>query len=395
MATFPLATLAATITPTGISAPTYSEIYQSLQESFKEIYGPDSYITPDSQDGQLLAIFAKAVSDANDTAIKVYNDFSPVSAQGAGLSSLVRLSGITRLSPSNSQVDVEVVGVVGTVILNGKIAGPDGNQWSLPETVTIPAEGFETVTARCDTEGAIEAQIGSITQIVTPTLGWQSVSNIAIASAGAPVETDAALRLRQQLSVAQPSKTVLFGILGAVKAVEGVTEAVIYENDTGAVDSNGLPAHSIAVVVLGGGTEDIAEQIMLRKTPGAYTHGNILVNVEDDAGVNHAIRFFVPTEVSIRVSLTIHALTGYSGTTGDQIKQAIADYINALPIGQDVVISRLYLPAQLGGGAGSEQFDLQNLLISVYPATPGASDVVIPFNSTAACDIANISLTVV
>jgi len=393
--TFPLSTLAATITPTGISAPTYSDIYQSLQASFQEIYGPDSYINPDSQDGQLLAIFAKAISDCNDTAIKVYNDFSPVSAQGAGLSSLVRLNGITRLSPSNSQVDVDLVGVVGTVILNGKVAGPDGNQWSLPSSVTIPSAGHILVTALCDTEGAIEAPIGTITQIVTPTLGWQSVSNPTVASAGAPVETDAALRLRQQQSVAQPSKTVLFGILGAVKAVAGVTEAVIYENDTKVTDSNGLPAHSISVVVLGGDATAIATAIMLRKTPGAFTYGSVAVPVEDDAGVIHMISFFVPATVQIRVAIQIQALVGYSGTTGTAIKQAVADYINALPIGQDVVISRLYLPAQLNGGPGSEQFELQTLLISINPASPTNVDVAVPFNARAACNVSNITLTVV
>lgn len=392
---FPISTLAAQITPTGISAPTYSEIYQSLQASFQEIYGPDSYINPDSQDGQLLAIFAKAVSDCNDTAIKIYNDFSPVSAQGAGLSSLVRLNGITRLNPSNSQVDVDLVGVVGTVIISGKVAGPDGNQWSLPASVTIPGAGHILVTATCDVEGAIEAQIGTITQIVTPTLGWQSVSNPTIASAGAPVETDAGLRLRQQQSVAQPSSTVLFGILGAVKAVTGVTEAVIYENDTDSTDVNGLPPHSIAVVVLGGDSTAIATAIMLRKTPGAYTHGSITVPVEDDVGIIHDIRFFVPTTVQIRVAIQIRALTGYSGTTGIEIKQAVADYINALLIGQDVVISRLYLPAQLGGGAGSEQFELQTLLISINPAVPANLDVPVPFNSTAACNVVDITLTVV
>lgn len=395
MATFPLDTLAATITPTGISAPTYSEIYLSLQESFKEIYGPDSYITPDSQDGQLLGIFAKAISDCNDTAVTIYQSFSPVSAQGAGLSSLVRLNGITRLVSSNSQVDVDVVGVVGTVITSGKVAGPDGNQWSLPATVTIPIAGHIIVTAVCDTQGAIAAQVGTITQIVTPTLGWQSVSNPTIASTGAPVETDAALRVRQQVSVAQPSKTVLFGILGAVKAVTGVTEAVVYENDTNTTDTNGLPPHSIAVVVLGGDSGDIATAIMLRKTPGAFTYGDVTVPTEDDVGIIHNISFFVPSPVQILVAIQIKALTGYSSTTGTALKQAVADYINALLIGQDVVISRLYLPAQLNGGVGSEQFELQTLEISIDPAPPGPFDVVVPFNATAACDVADITLTVV
>lgn len=395
MATFPLATLAATITPTGISAPTYTEIYQSLQESFKEIYGPDSYITPDSQDGQLLAIFAKAISDCNDTAIKVYNDFSPVSAQGAGLSSLVRLNGITRLVPSNSQVDVDIVGVVGTSIINGKVAGSDGNQWTLPTSVTIPPAGHIVVTALCDTDGAIEAAVNTITQIVTPTLGWQSVTNPSIASAGAPVETDAQLRLRQQQSVAQPSKTVLFGTLGAVKAVNGVTEAVIYENDTGSADANGLPAHSISLVVIGGDAEEIATAIMLRKTPGTFTYGDITIAVVDDVGVVHSISFFVPDLVQIGVHIQIKALAGYSGTTGDQLKQAVADYINALPIGQSVFISRLYLPAQLNGGPGSEQYELQVLQIAVVPTTPGNTDVTVAFNATAACDVDDITLSVV
>lgn len=392
---FPLSTLAATIDAVGISAPSYSDIYQSLQASFKEIYGPDSYITPDSQDGQLLAIFAKAISDCNDTAIKVYNDFSPVSAQGAGLSSLVRLNGISRLVPSPSSVDIDIVGTVGVVILNGKVAGPDGNQWTLPASVTIPPAGHVIVTALCDTPGAIEAPVGTITIIITPTLGWQSVSNPVNAAPGAPAETDAQLRLRQQLSVAQPSKTVLFGILGAVKAVTGVTEAVIYENDTGAVDANGLPPHSIAVVAIGGDATAIATAIMLRKTPGAFTYGNITIPVLDDANVVHNISFFVPIVIPIRVHIQIKAFVGYSGTTGDQLKQSVADYINALPIGQSVYISRLYLPAQLNGGPGSEQYELQVLQISINPAAPGNVDVAVPFNSVASCSIANISLTVV
>ena len=80
MATYPLATLACTIGSTGISAPAYSDIVASLQASFQLIYGADSYLGPDSQDGQMLAIYAKAQDDTNQAQIAVYNSFSPARA---------------------------------------------------------------------------------------------------------------------------------------------------------------------------------------------------------------------------------------------------------------------------------------------------------------------------
>jgi len=73
--------LAAQITPTGITAPTYAEILALLQASFQAIYGSDAYIASDSQDGQLIALFASAINDANQAAIAAYNNQSPNSAQ--------------------------------------------------------------------------------------------------------------------------------------------------------------------------------------------------------------------------------------------------------------------------------------------------------------------------
>ena len=63
--TFPLATLAAAVTSAGIAAPSYSDILTSLQTSFRAIYGADVYLGADTQDGQLLAIVALAIHDAN------------------------------------------------------------------------------------------------------------------------------------------------------------------------------------------------------------------------------------------------------------------------------------------------------------------------------------------
>lgn len=393
--TFPLPTLAATISDSGITAPPFADIVSSLQASIQAIYGQDVYLGNDTQDGQLLAIYAKGMSDANNAAIATYQAYSPQTAQGAGLSSVVKINGISRRVSSFSTVDVTIGGNIGITISNGIVGDTSGNAWALPATVTIPSSGTIIVTATCTTPGSIAAAAGTVISINTPTRGWATVTNAGAAAPGAPVETDAALRLRQAQSVSLPALSPIEATLAAVQAVPGVTEAVIYENPTGSPDANGLPAHSIAVVVTGGDADAIASAILNKKTPGCFTYGTTSINITDGAGIPHVISFFIPTNTRIIVSLTIKSALGYTTATGDSIKQAIADFINNdLGIGADVDIARLYLPAQLYGGPGSRQYELTQLLISAFPAAPGAADVPIAFNAQATCSVGDITLTV-
>ena len=393
--TYPLATLGPTITSAGISAPAYADIYASLQASFKSIYGTDAYIDPDSQDGQLLGIVAKAIADVNAGAIALYNSYSPAVAQGNALSSSVKINGLRRLVATNSTALLRVTGQVGTTITNGAAQDSAGNLWSLPASVTIPSAGYIDVTATCQTAGAVAALAGTITKIATPTLGWQSVNNSSDAALGQPVETDAALRQRQATSTALPSKTVLAGMIGAIYSLAGVTQVKGYENDTNATDANGLPPHSISMVVLGGASSDIATAIFNKKTPGTYTYGSTSVPVTDSAGIINTIRYFIPTAVPIQVAITVKALSGYTTAVGAAIQASIAAYINALGIGTPVMVPRLYLPAQLYGGQNSGTFEVQVLQICVKPGTPGSADVTTAFNQIATCSVSDIALTVV
>jgi uncharacterized phage protein gp47/JayE len=392
--TYPLATLAASVTSAGITAPAYSDIYASLQASFKSIYATDAYIDPDSQDGQLLAVFAKAISDCNSATISAYNTFSPTTAQGVGLSSLVKLNGIARLVATNSQVNVLLVGQVGTVITNGVVSDLNKNKWNLPTPITIPLAGQILVTASAQNSGALVALAGTVNVIETPTLGWQTVNNSTDATPGATVELDATLRKRQTQSVALPSLSALGGIVGAVQAVTGVTSAKAYENDTGLVDSNGLPANTIALVVSGGSANSIASAILLKKTPGCGTYGTTVVSATDSVGVIRPVRFFVPTPVTILVSINLHPLnSSFTTAIGTQVGQAIIDYINGLTSGDLVDRARLYLPAQLFGSPLSLSYDVTSLLISRSPASPGSSNVTIAFNEEAVMTLANLTLT--
>lgn len=388
-----LASLACVVSAAGIARPSYADIYETLQARFQSIYGTDAYIEEDSQDGQLLAVFAKAIDDANATAVMVYNAYSPTTAQGQALSNNVKINGITRNSPTPSTVDLLVSGTPGTV-LDACVAGDDqGRRWALPLSVTIPSTGEITVTATAEFSGAISAEAETINEILTPTLGWSAVINPDAATPGAPVESDADLRRRQADAVALPSQTVLAGILAAVQDLDGVVQAVIYENDTNTTDALGLPPHSISLVVDGGDSQEIAEAIAAKKTPGAYTHGNTSVVVVDDYGIPSTIRYYTPEPVETKAAVTIKALPGYTSGIGTELKQAIADYVNGLAIGKRIDYAKLYLPAQLFGAAHSETYEVNVLQIGLLAGALGTTDIEVAFNQVAELLPENITLT--
>lgn len=394
MTTFPLATLGPTIGPAGISAPSYADILASLQASAEAIFGSDIYLDPDSQDGQLLSIIALAINDENQSIIAAFNAFSPTFAQGAQLSSVVKLNGLARQVPTNSTAVLTIVGTVGTVIANGVAGDANGNQWALPPTVTVPLSGSIDVTATATTQGDVTAAANSITSILTPTRGWQTVTNPAAAIPGAPVESDATLRQRQTVSTALPSQTPLDGIIAGVADLVGVVRYAAYENVEGTTDANGLPGHSIAIVVEGGDVAEIAQTISNKKTPGTGTYGTTSEIVYDQYGVPNTINFFVLAEKPLAVEIDITALSGFVSTTEDTIKQSLADFVNGLSIGEDSYLTRLYTPANLGGTGTGATFVVTAVRQAIIPASPSAIDVAIDFNAAATLDLTNVTVNV-
>ncbi|EFN7638992.1 hypothetical protein EGC31_05050 [Escherichia coli] len=388
--------LSATVTAEGISAPDYQTILDTLTSYFQQIYGSDAYLEPDSKDGQMVALVALAIHDANNTAISVYNCFSPATGYGAALTSNVKINGIARRGATNSTVDLVLTGTAGTSITNGTVKDTNNVIWRLPASVTIGVGGTVTVTATCSNSGAVAALAGTITTINTPTRGWASVTNPAAATIGAPAETDAELRIRQGQSVALPSLTPFEGVDGAIANVAGVTRHKLYENDTGAIDSNGLPPHSISAIVDGGDVTEIAQTIRGNKGQGTATYGTTSVTVPDTYGNPHVISFSRSTDVPIYGHITLKAFTGYTSQIGVQIQQAVADYINGLTIGDDVLLSRIYSPANLGvvSGGNARYYDIQELLIGKSAGSVAAANIIIAYNESASCKPENIVLTV-
>lgn len=373
---------------TGLKYPDYPTVLEYLKNEYRAIYGADTYLEADSQDGQWISVLALSMYETMLVASAVYNSFSPLTAQSDALSRNVKINGIARLIATRSQVDLRIVGQAGTIITNGQAEDTLGRKWNLPASVTIPVAGEVTVTATASELGAISAQANTITKIATPTLGWQSVNNAAAAVEGDPVETDAELRRRQAQSTMIPSLSVMEGIVGAVSSITGVQRLRGYENDTNETDDDGIPAHSIALVVEGGDNTAIAEAIANKKTAGTGTHGTTSVTVTDDYGIANIIKFFRPTVATISVEVSLTARAGYLSTTADTIKAAVAEYLNALEIGDDIYITKLFVPANLSNLPVGETFDVTQIRIKKNAGSFQTTNMVLAFNELAECDAA-------
>ncbi|EMM5897235.1 hypothetical protein R7364_005698, partial [Klebsiella michiganensis] len=332
----------------------------------------------------------------NNTAITVYRSFSPSTALNDALTSNVKINGISRRAATNSTVDELLVGEPGTIITNGSVKDTNGIIWNFPAQVVIGIDGTAIATATCGTSGAVAALAGSVNKINTPTRGWVSATNPLAATVGVAGETNAELRVRQSQSVALTSVTPFEAVDGAIANIDGVTRHKLYENDQDTPDANGLPPHSIAAIVEGGDATVIANTLRGVKGQGSTPFGSTVIIVPDKYGSPHPVGFSRPVDVPVFVKITISPLTGYTSQVGDEIKAAVAAYINSLAIGASVLLSRIYSPANLGvvSGGNSRYYDITELLIGTSSAGVAATNIVIAFDHSASCRVADINLEV-
>lgn len=415
MVTIPLATVGPTITEAGITVPALEDIIATLQFQYRAIYGQDVDLSTDTQDGEWIALQGQAQFDTNDAIVTVYQAYSPTYAQGTGLSSVVKINGIQRELSTNSTAACTIIGQAGTVIPSGIVVDDFGNQWFLPSALLIPIGGEVDSFITASNPGAITLASGSTTIGVTPELsfvtpipGWQSLTTTEDAILGAPVESDALLRIRQTVSTGLPAQTPLEAIVANVANLPGVTGFAAYENDTGTTDGNGIPGHSICIVVAGGDPFAICTTIADKKNPGTGTFGSVEEIIIDPTGVPNTIRYQPLSTVTAYFVLGIHPLNiAYTTSIGQLAVNAVAQALSNLVIGETAFVNKLFGAANLNGDAATAVSGLTQQQLDIYSATynvtyihlgiapnpPTQVDISITFDEQVVCIAANGSVT--
>lgn len=386
------------IDSTGIHVPTYPDIIEYYVSKAREIFGSDIYLGEDSQDYQLLSIVARATAASFQAAVDSYNARDPDTAFDDVLDGLCSINGIERKPSTYSTVSVVLTGTPYTVINNGVVQSVSGDMWNLPSQVVIGGDGTVMVTATSQDKGAITALPNSINIIVTPTYGWTTVNNPNQASVGQAVETNAQLKARRRIAVSTPANTTLESLSAGIDNLLGVTDFIVLENDSKVTDDRGLPGNSICAVVEGGTTEDIAKTLAKLKNMGVLTYGDITTGVVNEYGSPLNISFFRPEYVPVYITVNITARNGYTSVVGNNIKQAMVNYLGELYIGDSLYNSQLWEAALSVSPDNRPYFSIdpsEGITIGTASDTQSKQDLVPTFKQKFTLDIDNITINLV
>ena len=297
---------------TGWVPKTVNELRQEAEETIRTALGDDVDVSAESVFGPLIAALATKLGELWELVGSVYNARVPAGASGAALEALCELApGIERRAATKGTVTLSVTLNAGVTLPTGSrasVSGEPSNAWVTTEDVTNSTGSPATVSVAAEAldAGRTPANAGTITAIATPVTGWTAVTNAADATPGLEIETDAELRLRREQRLQRAGSSPLEAIAAQVAEVDGVTQAIAWENATDYTDAFGRPPHSVEVMVLGGLAADIGRAIWAAKAAGIQTYGTeSVVTFADDRGVTRSVYFSRPTSLSAYATLLI------------------------------------------------------------------------------------------
>lgn len=384
------------INDTGIHIQTFEEIFEELAEGYRGIYGQSISIESDDPDGQRIGIDAKARLDLQQLAVSVRNSLDPDFDDGLLIVS--KLSGLRPKMASLSQWDLTVTVDRDLELTTGYTVIDELDQeWHLTAPVTL-VSGVNVVTFLAKELGKVEGAESSIVNPVTIVRGVTSITAGTAAIEGRNEETPVELRQRRELSLQNPSYSLVGTMFAKLADLDGVSDLVVRDNDKSTTDiDTGLPANSIYAVVEGGRVADIVEVFVKQKTTGCRSVGDILTIYNEELvrpdgstmTLPHRIRFDRPEYVDVYVKLKAESKILGQPIDVELIKKRISE--KKLRIHQSLQAGELY---EEGYKAG-DSFIMYGMQISIDDVTY-TNEIINPaLNEKLVFDVARIDVEVV
>ena len=382
----------------GFHRPTYAELLAEQETRARQLFGDDIETGEATALGKYIRLNVYDYARLYELAEKIYYARFPNFATGVQLDRLTPFANISRNPATVARHIVEFYGIAGKTVEQGSlVATGDGVTFYTLEDVTMQDEGLGLGTARvtveCTEFGTVgNVAVGEIDRMGNPNGYVREVRHIALKLLAKDAETDKALRERfGEVIKGTGAGTweALYGALGRIINVDGV---VIVENDT-AETVGTMPPHSFQCYIVAPNTLDqqIGQTIFDKKPIGIKPLGEVEVTALDRAGGAHLMRFSRAIEKQISLQATIKKTTSYPEDGTEQIKNNIANLINGLSNGDDVILSRLYSAIHAVDGVA----EVANLQMKAGSGAFAASNIICLPAEFARIQKENIDLTVV
>lgn len=320
---------------TGVIVPDTGTVQSAVENEFRAAFGADLVVTPSTPQGVLITAETIARSEVLRNNAVVANQINPNLAGGVFLDAIWALTGGARLSATYSTIPgVELAGLPGTFIPAGSQASLiDGTLFESVTGVTLDGSGEATVEFRAVDVGAIAANAGALTQIVTAVLGWDQVTNPNAAILGRDEESDLSSRARRRNTLSLQNVAMPEAITSALYNIPNVRSLAFRENYTDAdatIDGIFLVAHSVWACIDGGTDAEIAAALLANKSLGANWNGAVTVStVEPASGQTYSVKFDRPTPIAVQSRVTIRV-----GSAVTDPAQAVRNAILAYASGE-------------------------------------------------------------
>lgn len=368
------------LTGSGVIVPDTSNILTDVQNEWKEVFGNDLSVEPETPQGRIIEMIARQRVFTLQMAAATSNMLNIDKAYGFILDDIGALFQIQRKSATYTKTVITMSGVVNTIVPIGtQLRSDEGYLFINDEEYTIGVDGSVSGIFHAVDSGVIPAEVGTITTIVTTVSGLESVINNANAEIGEEQESDQEFRNRIKDSLNINSMSVLSAIQAAVANIEGVIQVKAYENPTGTAsilntDFN-IPEHGVGIIVDYQETDlvtepvayKIAEAIYKKKTLGAgyigaetaegepYIKSVDYTDPYDEQAHTVVFATPIPKNVACVININRHYYTG-DDLEGD-VKNAIAEFL----AGDNPEVDRVPI------GGTLSPFEIASAISSVIP----------------------------
>jgi len=214
--------------------------------------------------------------------------------------------------------------------------------------------------------------LNSVTSIVTPVTGLTSTTNLNQLSIGRLKETDEEFRLRIPIITSTGSTGTIPSIESALLSnIAGITSVKVVDNTLAVPDEKGRPAHSYEIIIVGGGLDEIGQEVWRTKPAGIGTVGNTNILITDSNGTIRSVYVTRPVAVYLacRVQYGKYSEELFPAAGETTMEATVYDFINRLGVDNDVIPNRV-LGAILNDVTGIDELIIEVQVISASGAIP-------------------------